>query len=140
MPLMLERMRRKVIRSSKTYLNFFPIDLPRVSSETNFNSILKLFRAGKKKQKEEPVLPTPAAKDFSTKRATSSTYGQKPYHKGETSAASETSQTPSETSQTPGRVLKALNKVVQEPVVHLNRSDMPLPSGTITIAPTGGGK
>ena len=48
MPWMFERMRRKVIRSSETYLNFFPIDLPRVSSETNFNSILKLFRAGKK--------------------------------------------------------------------------------------------
>ena len=28
--------------------DLLPIDLPRVSSETNFNSILKLFRAGKK--------------------------------------------------------------------------------------------
>ena len=94
---------------------------------------LNYLEPEKKKQKEEPVLPTPAAKDFSTKRPTSSTYGQKPYHKGESSATSET-------SQTPGHVLKALNKVVQEPVVHLNRSDMPLPSGTITIALTGGGK
>ena len=100
---------------------------------------LNYLELEKKKQKEEPVLPTPA-KDFSTKRPTSSTYGQKPYHKGESSATSETSQTPGETSQTPGHVLKALNKVVQEPVVHLNRSDMPLPSGTITIALTGGGK
>ena len=101
---------------------------------------LNYLESEKKKQKEEPVLPTPAAKDFSTKRPTSSTYGQKPYHKGESSAVSETSQTTSETSDTPGRVLKALNKVVQEPVVRLNRSDMPLPSGTITIALTGGGK
>ena len=30
--------------------DLLPIDLPRVSSETNFNSILKLFRAGKKEE------------------------------------------------------------------------------------------
>ena len=48
MPSMSERTRRKVITSSETYFTFPPIDLPRVSSETNFNSILKLFRAGKK--------------------------------------------------------------------------------------------
>ena len=80
------------------------------------------------------------------KRPTSSTYGKKPYHKGESRAASETSepQKPSETSETARpldqNVLKALNQVVQEPVVRIQRRDMPLPSGTITIAPTGGGK
>ena len=88
-----------------------------MSSETNFNSILiELFRAGKKKQKEEPVRPTPAAKNFSTKKPTSSTYGTKPYHKGVSSPASETSETqkPSVTSHPLDQnSLKALNQVVQ---------------------------
>ena len=86
-----------------------------MSSETNFNSILKLLRAGKKKQKEEPVRTTPAAKDFSTKRPTSSTYGKKPYHKAESSAASKTSeiQKPSKTGHPlDHNVLKALKQVV----------------------------
>ena len=114
-----------------------------MSSKTNFNSILKLFRARKKKKKEKPVEATPAAKDFSTKRPTSSTYGKKPGHGPESSDASKTSRTqkPSKTGLPLDRnVLKALNQVVQEPVVHIERRDIPLPSGTITIALTGGGK
>ena len=91
------------------------IDLHRVSSETNFNSILKLFRAGKKKKKEKLVGETPAAKDFSMKRPTSSTYGKKPGHGPESSATSETSETqkPSETDcPLDKNILKALNQVV----------------------------
>ena len=77
------------------------------------------------------------------KRPTYSTYGKKPYHTAESSAASETSepQKPTETERSLDQnVLKALNQVVQEPVVRIQRRDMPLPSSTITIAPTGGGK
>ena len=97
----------------------------------------------KKKKKEKLVGETPAAKDFSTKRPTSSTYGKKPSHGPESSATSETSETqkPSKTDcPLDKNVLKALNQVVQEPVVCIERRDVPLPSGTITTALTGGGK
>ena len=72
------------------------------------------------------------------------TNGQKPYHKPQ----SETSAQPSKTSMQPSEkprqidknVLKCLNQVVQEPVVRLEKQDIPLPVGTITIKPTTGGK
>ena len=114
-----------------------------MSSETNFNSILKLFIEPEKKKKEKLVGETPAAKDFSTKRPTSFIYGKKPGHGPESSTTSETSETqrPSETDRPLDKnILKALNQVVQEPVVRIERREVPLPSGTITIAPTGGGK
>ena len=38
------------------------------------------------------------------------------------------------------RVLGILNQVVQEPVVRIEKKDIPLPLGTITIQPTGEGK
>ena len=89
-------------------------------------------------------MPTPAAKDFNTKRPTESTYGVKPYHKpqSETSVqASETSVQPSEKPrQIDKNVLKFLHQVVQEPVVHLEKKDLSLPVGTITIKLTTGGK
>ena len=96
-----------------------------------------------KKKKEKLVGETPAAKDFSTKRPTSSTYGKKPGYGPESSATSETSETqkPSKTDRLLDKnILKALNQVVQEPVVCIERRDVPLPSDTITIALTGGGK
>ena len=85
------------------------------------------------------------------KRPTESTYGAKPYHKpqSETSVqASETSVQPSETSVQPSEkprqidknMLKCLHQVIQEPVVHLEKKDLSLPVGTITIKPTTGGK
>ena len=94
-------------------------------------------------------MPTPAAKNFRTKRLTHSTYGTKPHKKpqSETSVQpSETSVQPSETSVQPSEkprhvdVLKCLNQVIQEPVVHLEKQDLSLPVGTITIKPITGGK
>ena len=51
-----------------------------MSSETNLNCIVKtiLEPVEKKKKVEEPA-PTPAAKEFNTKRQTELTYGAKPY-------------------------------------------------------------
>ena len=137
MPSMSERTRRKVIRSSETYLNFSPWIYPECQARQILIPFLNYLEPEKKKQKEEPVRATPAANDFSTKRPTSSTYGKKPYHKAETSET----QKPSKTGRPLDKnILKALNQMVQEPVVHMQRRDMPLPSGTITIALTGGGK
>ena len=79
---------------------------------------LNYLELEKNKKKEQPVEATPAAKDFSTKRPTSSTYGKKPGYGPESSAASETSKTkkPRETGcPLDKNVLKALNQVVQEP-------------------------
>ena len=80
-------------------------------------------------------MPTPAAKNFSTKRLTQATYGTKPYKKPKR----ETSVQPSEKPRCID-VLKCLNQVVQEPVVHLEKQDLSLPVGTIMIKPITGGK
>ena len=77
------------------------------------------------------------------KSASSSTYGKKPHQKPETSTVSETLETQKASKMDrplDQNVLKALNQVVQEPVFHIERKDLPLPNSTITIALTGAGK
>ena len=108
-------------------------------------ALLNYFRTYRKEEKkvEEPG-PMSAAKQFNIKRLTEVTYGLKPYHKPQ----NKTSVQPSETSvqsseklrQIDKNVLKCLNQVIQEPVVHLEKQNILLSVGTIMIKLTTGGK
>ena len=86
----------------------------------------------------------PAAKQFNMKRLTEVTYGLKPYHKPQSKTSVQQSETLVQSSEKPRQidknVLKCLNQVIQELVVHLEKQNIPLPVSTITIKLTTGGK
>ena len=82
-------------------------------------------------------MPTPAVKNFNTKRPTQLTYGLNPHHKPQSETLVQPSQTLVQSSEKPKQinknVLKCLNQVIQELIVCLEKKDMPLPVGTIMI-------
>ena len=82
-------------------------------------------------------MSTPAAQKFNTKRPSMVTYGLKPYHKPQSETLVQPSKKPRKINK---NVLKCLNQAIKEPVVHLQKQDIPLPDGTIMIQLTTGGK